>query len=307
MASVLVVALGIGFVIQDTGTIIVIAVGLLAVFVEFVSELVQGALSGQLRHTTAAVVLISQRVLPLAGLLIGQWFDAAVAGVLAGLCLAVPVLVFVVVPYLAKPVAYLPTIAAARHFWSTSVVSNLTQFDVILTRLVADIDVAGFFAIGNRMVSPLNIVTSAMLNIFVPELTRAEAGEPRMRIFRFIRRIAIGAGIALCIVAIPVADFVIWFLGEQYRPAFPAIVAFVVAAAVSGVSRTYQAHLFAQDDAQSVTWGLVVGAVLGFFTIIVFGAAYGIVGVSFGPLVAQVAILVAFAIAARGGRFRKGD
>lgn len=291
--------LGVVFGLHAGSAMAVMAVGLLALSVELLSDLVQGVLSGQLRHGAAALVIVVQRVFPLVGVLVGQLLGWPLLGATIGLAFTFPFQLGVVWPYLSRPSAVPRTIKLAKHFWGATVVSSLTQLDVSMVGIVAGAEAAGHFTVGNRVVSPLGFLTSAMLNIFVPELTLAAPGEARRTIFRRIRRIAISAAIALVICAIPIAQGVIFFVGDQYQPALPAIGAFVVAAALSGISRTYQALFFAEDCPRIVTMAVVLGALAGFATILALGSILGIVGAALGPIVAQVVILVAFTVSLR--------
>lgn len=280
----------------------VLVCALLAVCSEMIGELVQGILSGQRRHARAAWVLVLQRSLPLAGLMLGSIYGQVESGLAIGLATGTVVPMLAMYSYLSRPAHIARTIGDARHFWSASVVANISQLEIPLVGAVSGGVIAGYYTSANRVSNPVNIVTSALLNVLVPEMTSTETPGRRFALFKRARNLAVGLALLLSVASYPIAVAAVWFLGPDYSQALPFLIAFVVAAAISGVSRIYQALLFAENRAKAVTWSIVAGSAAGLGAIVLAGSLVGPGAVWIGPVVAQVAILLAFVVSIRRPR-----
>lgn len=278
---------------------LIVSVAALAVSVELVGELAQGAFSGRRMVRTAAAILVAQRACPLLGLLAGYAAHDVPLGVAFGLIAAVAIPALALGLQITRPSPLGKTISGSRHFWGASIVSNISQLDVPLVSGVAGATTAGFYAVANKVMSPANIFVEALLVILVPELAHMDSAHERGLLFRRARSAAVLAAVAIAVVSYPVAILAVAVLGSGFEDAMPLIVAFMIAAGLSGVSRTYQAMLFAIDRAGAVTLALIVGSLIGLVAIVLLGVMGGPVAIAAAPILAQIAILVGFALALR--------
>ncbi|MFE4727236.1 lipopolysaccharide biosynthesis protein [Microbacterium sp. NPDC056736] len=299
------------------GTVIVIALGcvtasnllevsphevaLIAIMygaLESITELSQGVLSGRRRVVLAVSLLLVQRALPLTGLLLYMLTDAS-TWVFLGLALAIVVSSASLLTVATRPIPVAQVLRPARGFWATTVVSNVSQLDTPLVGLTAGVSTASLFGTANRLTNPLNLVTSALLNVLVPELVATTKHESRMVLFRRVRNIALILGAILVALAYPLGMLAVTLLGPEFEAIIPFVIGFVVAAALSGVSRTYQAGLFALDHARQVAAGILAGALTGLGLIVALGTLGNPAAVALAPPIAQVVVLLWLAVAWR--------
>ncbi|WP_183042331.1 lipopolysaccharide biosynthesis protein [Microbacterium sp. AG1240] len=275
----------------------VVLVGALSAAVELLGELGQGVMSGQRKILRAALVLVGQRLAPLCGILIGSAFGDSLGGLSLGLGVALGVTTLGMLPYLSVPSSLFALIARSRHYWSASLLSNVSQLESPLIGIVAGAGPVGLYAAANRVVSPASLLANALLNVLVPEIASQDDETRRLDIFRRVRLAAFGLLFGLIMLSFPASYAVLLVLGPEYSEAFPIVAGFVIAAGVSGVSKVYQSMLFAIGDARSVARSIGVGAVVGLACVAVIGVALSPGWLGLAPVAAQVVILGLMALA----------
>lgn len=278
-------------------------VGAVFVFAELTNEVAHGVISGQHRQLLSVVILLSQRLLTLVAFLI-SW--SLIGSPLPGLLAAtvtnsiLPVVVLLLVR--SSFVSPLKLLAHARSFWFATAASSLSQGDVLISTAVGGATMGGFVAAGSRMSTPLNLVTSSVLNIYVPAMSRERDAALRRAIFHRARRLCMYWAGCLLVLAPIVAAALVWVLGAEYRSGYFFYGAIVVGAALSAVSQSYQALLYAEGRARQVGWAILTGTIVGLVTMTVAIVLFGLSGLAAGPLFGQSLILFLLVFADRRSR-----
>lgn len=294
-------ALIVGFSGEATAHSAVLGAAVAYVCTEQLNDLAQGVLSGQRRQYVASSLLVVQRLVPLAGMLAGLAVDQVAVGVGVGLWLGTLPSLAVWAAHFAKPARVVQTVREARAYWAATLASNIGQLDVVAVRHSVGLTTAGLYAASTRLVAPVGLVTNALLNVLVPEL----AGQPerdRERTFhRALRWTAVASG--LVVVASPLVVLVAtWVLGPAYEDAGLLMMSFLVASALSTVSRVHQSYLYAVGQAAVVAVIVAVAAVSGLVGILALGALFGVGGVAVVPVVVQLLILASLSAMVRRAR-----
>jgi O-antigen/teichoic acid export membrane protein len=280
--------------------------GLVSAGVDQIAEITQSIQVGTLRFRVSAIVLIVQRVLPLAGLGVALAMGASPfsgvavgAGLTAVLCLGLN-------RRLVFSLAAIPRGLArqSRQYWLAALLGGAQQFDVAVVRLFGGASLSATYAAVSRIASPLNIVTGSALSIFAPVLSAIPRGPRRDREARVLIRIAATFS-GLIVLASPlIAYLFVKLLGARYEGAVPLVLAFCVAAALSGVSQALQAVMIARGRIG------IVAATAGLATITLLSAV-AVLSASvpallwIAPVATQLAVFCAYGWAYHATRLRE--
>lgn len=269
-----------------------------AIFVtsELLSELTQGVLSGKHQQNLASFVLVSQRSITFLLVLltpIPTWsvWDHMAAGSALSLLIALA-MVWRVWSY---PTGLSRLLRSSIGYWYPSLASNIGQLDVLIIRFVGGNPAAGLYAAGSRLGTPLNLVTNAMLNVFVPTMSSELDRSVRDQTFRTLRKFSILYAVALTLAAPFIAGLLVAFLGEGFRDGWLIYTSIIVGAAMSGISQTFQALVFAEGRPSAAGRFILIGGVVGLVALFV-GGSFGVNGLAAGPVAGQAVILTLFVI-----------
>lgn len=262
---------------------------------ELLSELIQAGLAGLGRQNLASGLLVLQRALVLSSVVapvipgLDRWLQF-LAGTLIALCVPVGAAFVLLV---ARPVPAWGLLKTSAGYWASTAVASVGQLDVSVAQLTVGSAASGLVSAGNRVGTPLNLVTQAMLNVFVPSLTIAEP----VRRGHLFRRMRVFSGIYALVVmcASPlISSALIFVLGEEYESGRVIYTAIVIGAAFSGLSQVYQALIYSIGRPFVSAWVVGGGSLVGLIAAALGGLFLGLDGLALGPVVGQVIILILF-------------
>jgi O-antigen/teichoic acid export membrane protein len=297
LSAVFVISGGVvGFALLATDvSFLVIAASCATLGVELVSPLVQSMLSARNKVGWAVVLVLAQRATILAAVLsMDDIFFAAVIGYGASSIYAVAV----AVPMLSRPASLGEASQRMPGYWWSSVAPTLSQLEVVVSGGLGGNALAGLYASGSRLMSPLSTVTNALTAVFLPRLARDARGGTRNADYVTLKRLTWSMAIALTLASPVVAHFGVYLLGESYSSAWPIIVGFCVAAGLSGVSRGMQTMLYANDRPAIGAMAVTTGALLGIAAVAIL-APFGPWGIAAAPMITQVTVLVLMGLGVR--------
>lgn len=236
----------------------------------------QAYFAGHGRQTISSSIVVGQRLVPFVGLavlaLCGQFNYAWLAG------FALFVAVAGVTPLVAgasRPRHVARILRQSAGYWVAGLVSNLTQLEPIVLRLVAPSSVVGLYAIAARLTNPLTILISALQTVLVPELSK-QLGRTRFwTVYRWFLGISALYALLLSLASPLIASFAIWILGEEYAPARALIVSMVIASGFSALAQAFQARLIAEGRPFVTAWVVGAGVVVGLAFMLVFVGSVG--------------------------------
>ncbi|MBA8848144.1 lipopolysaccharide biosynthesis protein [Microcella alkalica] len=279
------------------------------VCVELLSDLVQGLLAGRGRVGTASVLLLAQRLLPLLLYAAGAVSGDGVFWLIFGTVGVATFLLATMLSMAGFDVQIRTTVLASRGYWADSLAASVSQLDVVAVASGFSAATTGSYAAAMRISSPVNIVTSALIFVLVPALSRENNELKRKALFVSARNLTVIVLLGLLSVAVfvPLGDVAVGILGSTYDNVGPLFSAFLVAAGLSGVSRVYQAAIIARGQVGLGALAVFAGGLVG-LALILLVAALEIAEAWLGlaPIIAQVCILVGLlTITSRAEGFRK--
>jgi O-antigen/teichoic acid export membrane protein len=204
------------------------------------------------------------------------------------------------------PIGLSRLISTSRGYWLFNVIECLGMLDTVLVRAFGGPTAAGLYSIANRVVNPINIVTSAILSTITPAAATAKRPEDQASILRRSTAIAVISGAAFVAAAPLIANVAIRVLGDGYGGAERMIVGFVVAAALSGVSQTLVARYVIEGRSLILAFNLAIGIALGLVSTVIAASANWPLLLWVCPIFMQSAILTALAVNRRH-RLRHGE
>lgn len=202
---------------------------------------------------------------------------------------------------------------AAREnpgFWRFAFTANLNstvnaagkQFVVVLVGYIAGAVAAGGYRLAWQLSQSLVRLAEMFARGVFPELTRADAAEtrdPLHRLFRQSTRLALGAGLTICVLA-PVAGGPILRLvgGERYTGVYPILVLLSLAAGLEVMAAGFEPLLVSTGRAGQALRGRLAGIALLLAAIALLMPLYGLVGAAVATVAAAALSLALFARAA---------
>jgi O-antigen/teichoic acid export membrane protein len=262
---------------------------------EQINELVQAGISGRHRQNVASALLVGARLIPLAAILIPStdgpsiWlrYSAAQVVVIAlssGLAFGFA---------RSQPAGFRLLFRSSLGYWLSTTSNSVGQLDVTVARFSVGVEGSGLWSAGNRIGTPLNLVTNAILNVFVPALASSPPHERASR-FRNLRKFVALYGLTICATSPIIAGLLLMILGPAYQDGYWLYASICFAAGLSAVSQAYQAAVYAEGLPYISAVAIAIGTVTGLIAMSICGALAGPLGLAAGPIVAQSVILLLF-------------
>lgn len=256
-------------------------------------ELEQAVLSGQQRQVAAANWILWQRLIPFMLVFTANGLHVstvAAYGVASGVVLST--IVIGPVRRWQRPISPKELFVGSRGYWAASLSGSLIGLDTFVVRSFAGSVIAGLYSAASRATAPVFILIGTFLTVITPTAALAPSAGQRARILKLATGGAVLIAVPLIVVSPYVADLFVHVLGAEYSQARGLVTAFIIAAAISGISQAYQARLYTDGHP------LVAGAAI--FT----GIAAGLIGLTvmariseakvlwLGPIVTQLIVLL---------------
>jgi O-antigen/teichoic acid export membrane protein len=257
----------------------------------------QAVLAGAQRQLASAGLILFQRLAPFILVLLSDFFGIQrILGYGVGAAIAALPAVVLPIRHWHRPIGLSRLISTSRGYWLFNVIECLGMLDTVLVRAVGGPTAAGLYSIANRVVNPINIVTSAILSTITPAAAVAERREDQVSMLRRSTAISVICGAAFVAASPLIANVAILVLGEGYSGAERMIVGFIVAAALSGVSQTLVARYVIEGRSLMLAFSLAIGMALGLLSIVVAASVNWPLLLWVCPIFMQSAILTALAV-----------
>jgi O-antigen/teichoic acid export membrane protein len=283
----------------DTPVLVLIAAASYAAS-ELVNELSQSIMLGSGRVGAAVGLMIVRRAAPFAAVIWGLAQDDAT--LLFGLTVAcgITTVYGLVVQrgLLSRPSSPLRLIASSRHYWWQSIWAAAQQVDVLVVQLFLGSSAAGLYAAASRLLSPLNLVTSSLLSVLVPEMSRFTDRRKILAVYARAKRLIGGYAVALA-VASPLAGFVgPLILGSEYQASWSLFIFFVLAAGFNAASQPGMSLLYAIGEARKVAAATFISTLVGLCLLAILAAlgAFLLLGLYSVVAFAILFVLVAWSV-----------
>lgn len=260
---------------------------------EIVTELAQNTLTGVRRVRAASILLVTQRTLTLVAVAISNGTDQ-LAGCLA-IASAIVILANVAVVARRRPQmrGVFTSVRETSGYWRANIAASVSSLEQPLVTAIGGSSVGGLYAVGARLLAPVNLLSQSMIAVTAADLATAPS-EDRDRLFARIRKFAIIiAGIGACM-ALPAGLVLMLLLGIGYELVWIPVAACVVAGTLMGVNQCHQSMLFALGVPSVAARCVFVGTIAGLAAAALGAAAFGIVGASAAPVLAQATMLTQF-------------
>jgi O-antigen/teichoic acid export membrane protein len=266
-------------------------------------EYSQSLMAGRGHQALSSAMVVVQRALPAAGVLVAValdtssygWFSLAVCIVLA-LSVIYPIAVW------APPSNVLDVVRSSGGYWAGSIVANLRQLEPISVGAVAGAGASGGYAIASRIGNPLVIVTSSLQTVFVPDLAKKKGTDAFDDSFRKLLTLSGAYGVLLLLLSLPIAHLVAVFLGSEYRDAEILIAAMVASIGIGAITGAYQSRFIALGEPGTSAAIIGVASVFGIALILVVGSALGADLLWTVPLATQTVLAAAMIVVSRRAR-----
>lgn len=195
-------------------------------------------------------------------------------------------------------------------FWRFAFVTNVNstlnaaskQFVVVLVGFVAGAVAAGGYRLAFQLSQALVRLSELFARAVFPELTRADAAEtrdPLRRLFRQSTRLALGAGVTICVLAPIVGGPVLQMVGgDRYADVYPILVLLSLAAGLEVMAAGFEPLLLSTGVAGAVLRTRLIGVAVLFASVALLMPLYGLFGAAVATVVAAAVSLALFARAA---------
>lgn len=267
-----------------SGLALALAVALIAAS-DQVCEFEQACRAGFLEQTSSALVILVQRLLPFAAVVVGWFLHVNVIYWYAGAAGAVLLLVLI------KPVRRFDgrlDIAdgwrGSLGFWVASLSQALQQLDVPIVRTVVGEVGVGLYGAANRLVGPLGVLVNSVVVVVAPKMGTIRDEAARISAFLRLTTWVAASGVLLALASPVIAEIAVRLLGPQYEAARPVVVGVVVAAGVSVSSQVLQSYLYFEKRPGVVARVGYASVLSGLSVLAVAGALLGTSWLWLGPL-----------------------
>jgi O-antigen/teichoic acid export membrane protein len=277
---------------SSTETGLLVAASVLYVTGESSGDVAVGLLQGRRRSALAMTILLSRRVVALAPVALFAGADAVViasaaAGMFGTLCLLV-----VSAPQLGRPMSLVTLVRQNLGIMASSGASTVAQLDVVAVTSVLGTQGAGLYSSALRLLNPLNLLVTTMMQVVIPELASATPTD-RRRVFRRIRRLVLIFCLAL-VACSPASPLVIQFMyGDGFGGAAPVAICVTVAAAISAFAQVHLASFYATSVPRAVPISMFGAILIGIGAIWSLSVLFGLSGAGVGLVVMHILTMVA--------------
>jgi O-antigen/teichoic acid export membrane protein len=313
-ATSLTITIVLGVVISAVGLMTPFAAWMLMVYAtgDLFGNLAQSFLIGFFSETRAMAVLLVRRLL-VAGLLVGGLLLAPGSGLVVcyfalgvgGLTGYVSGLIALRSRFgrLGNPIRF---ISHNRRFWSSSVALNVQQADTILLSAIAGPTLTGLYSAAVRLSSPMNLLTSSVLQSVVPHLTAKTNHADRRKAFNrvFKAMLVYAGGLSLSSALAPIAVLVLF--GSAYTEAWPMAVAVVLVAAANSVLQTFMAWYYSIGVPRLVPFILWGWAILMLSSVAIGASFDSLIVIGVGQVLSAWVVVSALGLHYRFSRERGG-
>lgn len=117
--------------------------------------------------------------------------------------------------------AWQVVLSRGRPYWVNSIAVQLRTLDVMLVTALAGPAQAAYFAVANRLVTPLSMLPSSLATILMPSVSKGELGQGAA--FRATIAMTAIASVPLLLIIVLAPLCVPPLLGNDYRPAVPVL------------------------------------------------------------------------------------
>ena len=192
-------------------------------------------------------------------------------------------------------------------FWRFAFVTNVNssvnaagkQFVVVLIGFVAGAVPAGGYRLAFQLSQALVRLSELFARGVFPELARADAAEtrdPLRLLFRQSTRLALGAGVTICILAPLLGGPVLQVVGgDRYLGVYSILVLLSLAAGLEVMAAGFEPLLLSTGGAGAALRARLIGVAILFAAIALLMPRYGLFGAAVATVVAAAASLALFA------------
>lgn len=282
----------------------IVTAAALAVAAEGFSMLAQNLWFGRLEAQRAVLLQFGARTLPLAALGLALLAGLPTFPALAtGYAIAGLVLLVILREAWRGPWRVLQSLRGGIEYWRATVWAMLQQLDVTIVLTALGPAPAGAYSAAFRVASPVHIVTGLLQSMYIPRLSREDAGPARSDAGR---RLVLWGGLYAALVALA-SPLVAWLaplvVGRDYAPYRIVFAVLFVNSAISVVNQLLTAWLYADGILRPVAgatrWATLIGLAA------IAGLAWGtgeVVFAAVGCAMIQVILLAQLVVVRRRHR-----
>lgn len=284
--------------VASVGASVAVVAGLVFAVSDTMQNYAQSHLAGMGSDLAANVLIVSQRALPLAVVLL-TWGHPPLGwlAIAFGACAVLA---------LAAPWPSAASIGGARlrpvwrwDFWSYSLSGTFYTAQVPLVGVLFSPLILGYFAMATRVTGPVTLLSASVSTVVIPEMMRRMGTEGLRSIYRTYRTFSYAYLALVVVISAPVAWVVVWVVGDKYQPALPLLIGIMIGAGLSGCSQAATALLIACEGAARPTVAIVTGNALALAVI----AGVAVIGhpgwLWMAPVLAEAVVLWLMTRAAR--------
>lgn len=200
---------------------------------------------GQRKPALAMGVLLARRLACILPFVAGLTYGAFIAGLFASGIVGVAVAVWIAATSPGGALTYRALIRSTLPYWTSSMVTSIQRFDVLLIGAFGSAQLTGLYAGATRYSNAINTGTSILLQYSVPEMSHQSTAEGARRRHRQLQMMVTGYAGLLILFApfgVPITKLL---LGEGFAAAWPIMSAVFIAAALSALTQGHLAwHMF---------------------------------------------------------------
>ncbi|KXZ60585.1 Polysaccharide biosynthesis protein [Microbacterium laevaniformans] len=237
---------------------------------------------GRKRSGLAMTILLSRRVsafLPVA-IAPGQ-LGAEISAAVAGLC-GIAWFFFTTVKIFSKPAALHVLIRKNLGIIASGGATSFAQLDAPIIGFNLGAAGAGLYGAALRLLNPLNLAVTTMLQVVIPELASANQDEDRIRVFRRVRNTVLVFATALAGLSWAAPNLIVFLYGEEFAGAAPVAVAVFICAALAAVSQVHMTWFYSTRVPLSVPIAMWTAVSIGLGAIFLLSWAFGLTGAAAG-------------------------
>jgi len=153
-------------------------------------------------------------------------------------------------------------------FWINSLFSQLRNIDVVILTILLGSIQGAYFGFVNRLISPLNMISTSMSVVVLPSVSKKEIKEKEF--IKYIFLITLFSSIPYFLLYIYADSIIMTFVGEKYIPTIPLIQVLCIGLVFFSASSILSSILQGINLQKKVAYANMLSTIMYFILLVVF-------------------------------------
>lgn len=245
---------------------------------EFAGDTSALVLQSERRSSAASLSLVLRRLAAVTPFGFGISAETATASMLVSIVSGLVTFIVVVGQPAGAPMPYREYLGRFREFVVMGFGRNLAVVDSAVVGAAGGSQIAAYYGASVRLLAPINLLTSSLTQIVIPEIRTAQNDRRALARFKRGSRWVWGFAAFLTLLSGASPEFVVIVFGSAFEEASPLMAAVLVSAALSAIAQYYLSWFIADELPKIIARGAVAFSGVGLFGLFLASHVWGIYG-----------------------------